>query len=182
MNKQEALVKLATVRLAINYVLRQRMEKQATLEHEEEPSIPQWDNNPYDNGLEYSIEDGNTKYYYRNDKDLRRLDEDPHLATRPGRLSDLDSSTVSPRMIFGPLWNQAMANWEWNRGKPEREWHNQYLNLYKRPDAPPMRNANGEPNPELTTYMDNWRKNNPKPKITPFPQQLYMRRPDGSMY
>lgn len=182
MNKQ-ALIKLAQVRLAINYVLRNRMQKQATSNQDASATIPTWSSNPYDNGQEFSQpNEFFGKTYYRSQADLDANLANPNLARRNGKLSDLPPESITPRMAIGPLWNKMMANWEWSREKPVRDWRKQWENLPYQAGAPPMRDANGNPNPELDTYMNNWRKANPKPKVTPFPQQLYMRRPDGTEY
>lgn len=111
MNKK-VLVKLASYRLAINYVLRARI-KRAMVDRT--PTIPVWDFNPYDNGDKFYMNNGTKGYYYRSAADMEAHAQNPNIRTRPGTSRD---TYVSPVQQAGHDITQGILD-EWkNRPLP----------------------------------------------------------------
>lgn len=123
MNKQ-VLIKLAQVRLAINYVLRNRV-KQAAVDRT--PTIPVWDFNPYDNGDKFYMNNGTKGYYYRSAADMEAHAQNPNLRTRPGTSRD---TYVSPVQQAGNYINQGIL-----------EGTDRTPGINAKPPMPPLRSS-----------------------------------------
>ena len=174
------MIKLAQVRLAINYVLRQRMTKEAA-SGTENPTIPYWVGNPYGDGRRFSVKETSpeglsTEKFFRNqtDMDTYQQNRNPEIL-RHGNTRDL--YTPGLRDYIGPLWNHGLDLWQHQRNKPYEDWRKRYSEYWNSPSAPDMFD------PNYQEEEDKWFKENPAPpQAPPMPEDLYMKAPTGRYY
>ena len=201
MNQQQALIKLAQVRLAINYVIRNRMEKKADFTAPEfmEPhfspiSSPTLDSSPISEiggpTINPIISSSDTKQLDLVPKHIRHKYGDMLLPDegvyRPGQpyrptgwqgeldVNNLNYQSAMLRDLIGPLWNKGLDWWDYQRKLPGYKWNDHRLNY-----ASNYANASGRYNDkDFDEALDTYEQLNPRPQEpTPIPKKLYMTTP-----
>ena len=183
MTQKQAMIKLAQVRLAINYVLRQRMTKKAT-SGAENPTIPSWNYNPYGDNRKFfgsvTSPDGKaSEYYFRNQQELDHFMTHPDTPLRQGTDQDLYKRTPLEKIRekIGPVWNHGLDLWQHQRNKSFEDWRKRYSEYWNSPSAPGVFDS------DYWEKHRKWDKENPAPpQAPPMPDDLYMKTPTGRYY
>ena len=140
MKKQAILQKLARVRLAINYVLRDRMTKQGYYRPEPKPPeptpVPFWEANPYSDGTRFEstspITGGGT-LYFMNEQDMMNHnsnpDQYPIRAPYYFGLPQTFKDNKAPEMGLENRWQMKQHRRE------EKRTHDMMKEMFNRPEA-----------------------------------------------